>query len=61
MTRLYLSRRVFVATSLGAGLVAAGCTTTTSADSARTSPQQSQAKRTEIDNGVNAALDQLYR
>jgi lipid-binding SYLF domain-containing protein len=57
-----MSRRAFVATSLGTGLVAvAGCTTTTPQDSKATSPQQSQAKRAEIDNAANAALDQLYR
>jgi len=61
MTRLYMSRRVFIATSLGTGLVAAGCSTTTPSDSQASSPQQSQAKRSEIDNGVSSALDQLYR
>jgi lipid-binding SYLF domain-containing protein len=61
MTSLYMSRRVFIATSAGAGLVAAGCTTTTPEDSRTTSPQQSQAKRGEIDNSVNGALEQLYR
>jgi lipid-binding SYLF domain-containing protein len=57
-----MSRRAFVATSLGTGLIAvAGCTTTTPQDAKATSPQQSQAKRSEIDSAVNGALDQLYR
>jgi lipid-binding SYLF domain-containing protein len=61
MTRLCMSRRVFVTTSLASGLAAAGCTTTTPEDSRSASPQQSQAKRSEINNAANSALDQLYR
>lgn len=60
MTRLHISRRGFVATSLGAGLVAAGCTTTTPEDS-RTTAQANQNKRTEINMGTDSALAQLYR
>jgi|RhiMetdeSRZDD1v2_1073273.scaffolds.fasta_scaffold882154_2 lipid-binding SYLF domain-containing protein len=62
MTRVYMSRRAFVATSLGTGLIAvAGCTTTTPSDSQTSSPQTSQAKRTELNAAANGALDQLYR
>ena len=61
MTRLYMSRRGFVATTLGTGLIAvAGCTTTTPSDQAST-PQTSQAKRTELNAAATGALDQLYR
>src|SRR5687767_203219 len=60
MTRITMNRRLFVAASLGAGLVAAGCTTTTPEDS-RSSPQTSQAKRSELNAAATAALDQLYR
>jgi lipid-binding SYLF domain-containing protein len=62
MTRLHMSRRALIATSLGAGLVAvAACTTTTPSDSKATSPQQSQAKRNELNAAATGALDQLYR
>jgi lipid-binding SYLF domain-containing protein len=61
MTRLYLSRRVFIATSLGTGLVAAGCTTTTPEDSQASSPQANRTKRTEIDMATDGALASLYR
>ena len=61
MSRLYVSRRALIASSLGAGLVAAGCTTTTPSDSQATSPQQSQAKRNELNAAATGALDQLYR
>jgi lipid-binding SYLF domain-containing protein len=62
MTRLHISRRAFVATTLGTGLVAvAGCTTTTPSDSQASSPQTSQNKRTEIDMATDGALASLYR
>ncbi|HEX2114313.1 MAG TPA: hypothetical protein VHM01_07900, partial [Alphaproteobacteria bacterium] len=61
MTRLFMSRRAFVAISLATGVAVAGCTTTTPEDARTTSPQQSQAKRSEIDHAINGALDQLYR
>jgi len=61
MTRLHISRRGFVASSLGAGLIAAGCTTTTPEDSRTTTAQASQNKRTEINMGTDSALAQLYR
>jgi lipid-binding SYLF domain-containing protein len=61
MTSPYMSRRVFVATSLGTGLVAvAGCTTTTPSDS-QASAQSNQNKRAEIDTASAGVLDQLYR
>lgn len=56
MTSLYVSRRAFLAISLGGGIVAAGCTTTTpQGDSA----QANQAKRSEIDAAVNEAILRL--
>ena len=62
MTRLFMSRRALVATSLATGLIAvAGCTTTTPSDSQTTSPQANQAKRSELSAAATGALDQLYR
>jgi lipid-binding SYLF domain-containing protein len=62
MTRLHINRRALIATSLGAGLLAvAACTTTTPSDSQTTSPQTSQAKRSELNAAASGALDQLYR
>lgn len=61
MTRLHISRRAFVATSLGTGLIAvAGCTTTTPSDS-QASAQNNATKRTEIDMAADGALADLYR
>ena len=60
MTRLCMSRRVFIATSLGIGLAAAGCTFTTP-ESEAPSPQIIQAKRAEIDAAADGALERLYR
>src|SRR5690348_9353831 len=59
MTRLCVSRRAFVAASLGASL-AEGCTFT-APESEPPSPQASQAKRTQIDAGVTEATERLYR
>lgn len=61
MTRFPLSRRALIAASLGTGLIAAACTTTTPSDQQASSPQQSQAKRAELNAAANGALDQLYR
>jgi lipid-binding SYLF domain-containing protein len=55
-----MSRRVFIATSLGTGIVAAGCTTTTPQESSSpSSAQANQSKRAQIDSSVNAALAKL--
>jgi lipid-binding SYLF domain-containing protein len=59
MTRLCISRRAFIAASLGTGLVAA-CTFTTP-ESEAPNPQANYAKRVEIDAAANGALEQLYR
>jgi lipid-binding SYLF domain-containing protein len=62
MTSLYLSRRTFIVTSLGTGLVAGGCTTTTpDSSSAQGQAQVNQSKRNEIDSAVNGAIQQLYQ
>lgn len=65
MTSLCMSRRAFVAISLGAGIVAAGCTTTTpQSESSGGSSQTSQinpTKRAQIDAGVDDALARLYQ
>ena len=62
MTTLRMSRRAFIAASLGTGIVAAGCTTTTpQSESSAGSRQVNQAKRAEIDAGVNEALARLYQ
>jgi lipid-binding SYLF domain-containing protein len=60
MARLWLGRRAFIATSLGTGLAAAGCTTTTPQPTGNT-PQVNQSRREEIDAAVSAALERLYR
>jgi lipid-binding SYLF domain-containing protein len=58
MASLTLSRRAFIVTSAGAGIVAAGCSS-----SEPSSPQAAQAantsKRAEIDAGVNGAIAEL--
>jgi lipid-binding SYLF domain-containing protein len=62
MTSLYLSRRAFIATSLGTGLVGVGCTTTTpESSSTQGQAQVNQSKRNEIDSAVNGAIQQLYQ
>jgi lipid-binding SYLF domain-containing protein len=64
MTSLYLSRRSFIATSLGGGIIVAGCTTT-GPESSSSSPQAAQAsntsKRAEIDAAVDGAIADLNR
>jgi lipid-binding SYLF domain-containing protein len=54
-----MSRRAFIAASLGTGLAAAGCTFTTPESEA--SPQENRAKRAEIDAAADGALERLYR
>lgn len=62
MTSLYMSRRAFIALSLGTGIVAAGCTTTTpQSESSSQAPQVNQTKRAQIDASVNEALARLYQ
>lgn len=60
MTSLYLSRRAFIATSLGSGLVVVGCTSTTpDSSSPQAQAQINQSKRNEIDSAVNGAIQTL--
>jgi lipid-binding SYLF domain-containing protein len=60
MTSLTLSRRAFIATSVGGGLVAAGCTTT-GPDSSQASGAPNTSKRAEIDAAVDGAIAELAR
>jgi lipid-binding SYLF domain-containing protein len=55
-----MSRRAFIAASLGTGLAAGGCTFTTP-ESEAPSPQENRAKRAEIDAAADGALERLYR
>ena len=62
MASLTLSRRAFIVTSAGAGIVAAGCTTTGPESSTQAaSPQVNTSKRAEIDAAVNGAIADLNR
>jgi lipid-binding SYLF domain-containing protein len=61
MTKLCMSRRAFIVTSLGTGIIA-GCTTTSpQPESSASTAQVNQAKRNQIDAEVNGALDRLYQ
>jgi lipid-binding SYLF domain-containing protein len=60
MTSLFISRRAFIATSVGTGLIAAGCSSESeSGTSPAQTAQANQSKRAEIDAGVNGAIAQL--
>jgi len=59
MTSLFISRRAFIATSLGTGLIAAGCSSSGSEPSPAQTAQVNQSKRNEIDAAVNGAIAQL--
>ena len=59
MTSLTISRRAFIATSVGTGLIAAGCSESEPPPSPAQTAQANQSKRAEIDAAVDGAIAQL--